>query len=176
MPELVHRHRKQVICATDIKRLTGIKSDIAGDRVVIHRRRAESLGQRAIPEVVAADPDVAHRGIALLIISGTAGGAAVGDDTEIDVRLLGPNLGCLQNLILPGRSRAEFAVERGKKIARDSPQVCSIPHETDGDKLGTWPHIAGYGIRDKARFQFLKPQGRPWGPGGKARRSPDPFA
>src|SRR5919109_1279997 len=62
-------------------------------------------------EVVASDADICHPRVALLITSTSERSAVVGDHGKIDVRLLSPELGGLEYLVLPGLG-CPFRVER----------------------------------------------------------------
>src|SRR5258705_449407 len=68
MAELVLRHRLQVEPAGGTQDEAGRRVEVyvAGDGVVVDRRRHVGPGQAAVAEVVAADANVAEAGIALL--------------------------------------------------------------------------------------------------------------
>src|SRR5262249_6422331 len=85
--DLVQGDCVQVVGRADVERLAGVEVDVAGDRVVVDRRRHEGLGQGAVAELVAADANVGHRRVALLEGARAGRGAAVGDDGDVEVGL-----------------------------------------------------------------------------------------
>src|SRR5262249_8669520 len=127
-------------------------------------------------EVIAANPDVPHARVALLV--GTTAGrlAAVRYDREIDIGLLGPVLGSQFHLELPGRRGAELGVERGEEVAVDvavaaRTQNRPIRDEAKGDELWTRPSTARGGVRDDTGFKRFDIQARPQRGDGAARRT-----
>src|SRR5262249_35410468 len=102
----------------------------------------------------------------------------VADDGEVDVGLLGPALGGLEDDVLPGRGRAELRVERREEVAGDGVgpvggDVGAVGDEADGDQLGGGPGVARDGVGDQARFELFEAQTVPAGgwaaaPGGAA--------
>ena len=72
--------------------------------------------------------------------------AVVGDDGEVDVGLLRPRLGRLEDLVLPDRRRAELGVEGGEQVTVDVTIAVgandgAVGHEADGDQLRAGPGV-----------------------------------
>src|SRR5262249_48637470 len=103
MAELVGGHREQIVSGIDVKRLARVEGDVTGDGVGVGAGGHVGGGQGAGAEVVAADADVAGGEVALLVVAGADGNATVGYDSEVQVGLLRPHLGCLEDLVLPNR-------------------------------------------------------------------------
>src|SRR5439155_15824251 len=99
--------------------------------------------------------DVAHGRIALLVAAGTDARTAVRNDREIDICLLGPCLGRLENLVLPCRGRP-LGVEGGEHVAVDATEVCPVRDKTESDELRVRPGIAGEGVGHHSSFQLFE--------------------
>src|SRR5262249_14473404 len=127
-------------------------------------------------EVVAADADVAEAGVALLVAARAAVGAVVGDEGEVDVGLLGPQLGGLEDLVLPGRGGAEASVEGGEEVTGDAAEVGAVGLEADGDALGMRPDVGSRGVGHAALFEHFQAGARPQGAvaGSRAGREGEP--
>src|SRR5205814_7645676 len=74
-------------------------------------------------------------------------------DGEVQVGLLGPLLGSLEDLALPSRGRAKPGSERGKQIARRTTEVGAVRLKADGDQSGMGPNVARRRVSDDARLQ-----------------------
>src|SRR5262249_7145394 len=133
---LVHRHGLQVVGRADAVGPGRVEIDVAGDREVVDRGRHEGLPQVTGAVAVGPEADVAHARVALLIGALARGGAVVGDDGEVDVGVLRPGLGGLEDLGLPDVGRVA-AVEPGEHVAvRAAPRAGgdqgSVRHEAQG--------------------------------------------
>src|SRR5579884_702456 len=162
MAKLVQGYRVQIISPIDVERLASVEDHVAGDGVVIDRRRhiGESQGA-ATGEAVATNADVAHAGVTLLIIARTTGRAVVDYHREVDVGGLGPGLGGLQDDVFPGAGGAKLVVEGAKQIAGFAAEVGAIRHEADRDQLRVRPGIARKAGRHHSFLQtpYLKARG-----------------
>src|SRR5262249_46992774 len=121
-----------------------------------HGRGLVGQGQGRVAEAVAADADIAETGIPLLVVARAEGGPVVGDDREVDISLLGPDLRRLEDLRLPAPDQLRFAVERREQVTGDPTQVRSIGHEADGHQLGMRPEVARGRVEHDTGFQRLQ--------------------
>src|SRR5689334_15056052 len=86
--DLVHGHGVQVITSADVKGDSGIELNVAGDGEIIDRRRHGAKGKSGrVIEVKAAEADVAHPRVALLVVAATHERAVVANYGEVDVGL-----------------------------------------------------------------------------------------
>src|SRR5262249_57210949 len=108
--------REEVIARARAERLPRVEGDVARERIIVDRWRLVRRAQRRGPEVVPPDADVAEGRVALLVSARTAGGPAIGDEGEVQVRLLRPHLGRSRALARPRPSRPNLAFERRDRV------------------------------------------------------------
>ena len=156
MADLVGGDREHVVGRADVPDRAGVDLDVAGERVVVHRRRLVAPAQGRGPEVIAADADVAHAGVTLLVVPAAHRGPVVGDDDEVDVGLRGPGLRRQEELLLPPAGQVGVAVEGRLQVADGAAHVGPIRHEADGDDLRVHPGVAGGRVEDDAGLQQLE--------------------
>src|SRR5262249_50540298 len=103
---------------------------------------------------MAAAPYASHPGVAWLVAAAPDGAAVVGDDGEVKVGRLSPDLSRPENLVLP-HVGGPPGVERRQQVARHTAEIGPIRHEADRYQVAMRPSIARSRIRYEPRFQLL---------------------
>ena len=155
--ELVDGHRHQVVGRpVDLPRLRGVEEHVAGVGPAVGRGSEVGERQDAADHGIAADPDVAESGVALLVSRDPQGGAVVGDrSVKLMLATFCQTAAALANWAFQS-AVANRALSVCLQIAGHAADARAVGDEAVGDQLGLGPLGTRGRVQQEPIFESLQ--------------------